>query len=68
MKSKRSSCSFFLSIEKLIYSEIAENSEFNWPLSTLIPGILKEFDLPDCYRELASKKLVQIEPVGAAGV
>ena len=50
------------------YSEIAENSEFNWPLSTLIPGILKEFDLADCYWGLASKKLVQIEPVGASGV
>lgn len=50
------------------YSEIAENPEFNWPLSTLIPDILKQFDLTDCYLELASKKLVQIEPVGAAGV
>ena len=50
------------------YSDIAENAEFNWPLSTLVPGILKQFDLPDCYLELASKKLTQIEPVGAEGV
>ncbi len=50
------------------YSAIAENAEFNWPLSTLVPGILKHFDLPDCYRELASKRLVQIGSVGAEGV
>jgi len=50
------------------YSDIAENEEFNWPISTFVPGILKQFDLPDCYRELAAKKLVQIDTVGAAGV
>jgi dienelactone hydrolase len=50
------------------YSDIAENPEFNWPLSTLVPGILKHFDLPDCYRELATKKLVQFAAVGAEGV
>lgn len=51
------------------YSEIAENTEFNWPLSTLLPGVLKYFDLPDCYRELgSSKKLIQIESIGADGV
>jgi dienelactone hydrolase len=50
------------------YTDIAENDEFNWPLSTLVPGVLKQFDLPDCYKELASKNLIQIEAVGAAGV
>jgi dienelactone hydrolase len=50
------------------FTTIAENTEFNWPLSTLVPGILKHFDLPDCYRELAAKKLVQIGAVGAEGV
>ncbi len=50
------------------YTDIAENDEFNWPLSTLIPGVLKQFDLTDCYRELASKNLMQIDAVGAAGV
>jgi len=50
------------------YTDIAENDEFNWPLSTLVPGVLKQFDLTDCYRELGSKNLVQIEAVGAAGV
>jgi len=50
------------------YSEIAENEEFNWPLSALLPGVLKYFDLPDCYRELETKKLVQIGAVGSEGV
>jgi hypothetical protein len=50
------------------YSEIAENAEFNWPLSSLVPGILKHFDLTDCYRDLTSKNLVQIAAVGAEGL
>jgi len=50
------------------YSEIAENEEFNWPLSTLLPGVLKHFDLPDCYRELNSKGLRHFEIRGAEGV
>lgn len=44
------------------YSDIAENEVYNWPLSALLPSVLKTFDLPDCYRELASKNLKQIEP------
>ena len=47
------------------YSEIAESEEYKWPLSCFVPAILKSFDLPDCYRQLASKKLRQIEPWGA---
>lgn len=50
------------------YADVAENDEFNWPLSTLVPGILRQFDLPDCYRELTSKNLVQIAAVGAEGL
>jgi dienelactone hydrolase len=44
------------------FSNIAENEDYNWPLSSLLPGVLKTFDLPDCYRALESKKLRQIEP------
>jgi len=44
------------------YADIAENEDYNWPLSTLLPGVLKYFDLPDCYRVLASKNLRQIDP------
>lgn len=48
------------------YQAVAESEEYNWPLATLLPGALITFDLPDCYRALAAKKLRQIEPWGAA--
>ncbi|MCK4629234.1 MAG: hypothetical protein KAT56_09535, partial [Sedimentisphaerales bacterium] len=44
------------------YSDIAESETYNWPLSTLLPNVLKYFDLPDCYRALREKELRQIEP------
>ena len=47
------------------YGDIAESEEYRWPLSVFIPGVLEKFDLPDCYRALAAKKLRQIEPWGA---
>lgn len=50
------------------YAELAENESYQWPLSTLLPGVLLKFDLPDCYQALAAKGLRQIEPAGAAGV
>lgn len=46
------------------YSEIAEARNYNWPLSVFVPGVLKSFDLPDCYRALEAKQLRQIEPWG----
>ncbi len=47
------------------YSEIAEATNYNWPLSALLAGVLKDFDLPDCYRELKKKNLRLVEPWGA---
>ncbi len=47
------------------YTEIAESEDYTWPLSTFVPNVLESFDLPDCYRALAKKKLRQIEPFGA---
>lgn len=47
------------------YSQIAESKHYDWPLSALLPGVLKHFDLPDCYAELSTKKLKLIEPQGA---
>lgn len=47
------------------YSDIAENEDYKWPLSMMLPGGLKTFDLPDCYRELAVKNLRLIEPWSA---
>jgi cephalosporin-C deacetylase-like acetyl esterase len=50
------------------YGDVAESEDYRWPLSALLPGVLRRFDLPDCYRALESKRLRQIEPCGAAGV
>ncbi len=47
------------------YTDIAEQEDYDWPLSLLLPGVLESFDLPDCYRDLGSKNLKQIEPWGA---
>lgn len=49
------------------YTDIAESEEYNWPLSALLHGVLRKFDLPDCYRALASKELRQVEPWNAGG-
>ncbi len=46
------------------YRDIAESETYAWPLSSFVPGILQRFDLPDCYRFLASRNLRQIEPWG----
>lgn len=47
------------------YHDIATAEEYKWPLATLLPGVLEKFDLPDCYRALATKGLRQIAPWGA---
>lgn len=44
------------------YEAIATAEDYNWPLATLLPGVLKSFDLPDCYRELNRKNISQTEP------
>lgn len=44
------------------YGDIAENEEYNWPLASLLPGVLKKFDMIDCYNSLKSKNLQLIEP------
>jgi len=46
------------------YNEIATTEDYDWPLASLPPGILVQFDLPDVYRALAGKALRQIEPWG----
>jgi hypothetical protein len=46
------------------YTEVAQAREYRWPLSALPPGVLRSFDLPDCYRELKKKGLKLMEPVG----
>lgn len=49
------------------YSEIAESQTYSWPLSSLVPNVLKSFDLPDCYKVLQNKHLKQIDPWGPDG-
>jgi len=46
------------------WSSVAETEHYKWPLSSMIPGVLKRFDLPDCYRSLENKHLRQIQPWG----
>jgi dienelactone hydrolase len=48
------------------WAAIAESEHYKWPLSSFVPGVLKDFDLPDCYRFLATKRLRQVTPWGAA--
>jgi len=47
------------------YADVAESETYAWPLSAFVPGVLKTFDLEDCYKALATKKLKQIKPWGA---
>jgi len=47
------------------YADIAESEAYAWPLATLLPNVLQDFDLPDCYSMLKMKKLRQIEPWSA---
>ena len=49
------------------YADVARAETYAWPLSSFVPGVLKSFDLDDCYKALGAKKLKQIEPWGAAG-
>jgi hypothetical protein len=47
------------------YRDVAETEHYAWPLSSLLPGVLETFDLPECYAALEAKKLRLIEPWGA---
>jgi dienelactone hydrolase len=44
------------------YSDVAETEYYQCPLSSIVPGILARFDLPDCYRALGKKGLRMIDP------
>ncbi|MFW6059260.1 MAG: alpha/beta hydrolase family protein [Phycisphaeraceae bacterium] len=46
----------------LSFHELTQEPVFGWPLSSLPWGVLHKFDLPDCYRMLAKKKLRLVEP------
>ena len=46
------------------WSSVAAEERYKWPLSSFVSGVLKSFDLPDCYRALVTKNLKQLEPWG----
>lgn len=48
------------------YGELATTEDYTWPLSAMVPDVLKRFDLPEVYRALEKKGLRMIEPAGAA--
>jgi len=47
------------------YASVTESEAYSLPLSSMAPGVLSQFDLPDVYRELARKNLRRIPPVVA---
>lgn len=49
------------------YANVARAETYVWPLSCFAPGVLESFDLPECYKALAAKKLKQLDPWGADG-
>lgn len=50
------------------YADVAGAVDYNWPLSSFVPGVLETFDLPDCYEQLKKKNLRQLDPQGAKPV
>ena len=51
------------------YADVAAADVYKWPLSSFLPRVLHQFDLPDVYAELqATKKLQIVDPRGAEEV
>ena len=46
----------------LSWDSMVREQVVKWPLSCMVPGILRDCDLPDIYRALTAKKLAIIEP------
>jgi dienelactone hydrolase len=47
------------------YADLAAADLYQWPLSSLTPGILQLCDLPDVYRSLTNRKhLTLVDPLG----
>jgi hypothetical protein len=47
------------------FHDVAVTEDYKWPYAALLPGVLQQFDLPDCYQALKSKKLANLEVWGA---
>ncbi|MFK5924409.1 MAG: prolyl oligopeptidase family serine peptidase [Verrucomicrobiota bacterium] len=48
------------------YFDVSQAEFYKWPLASFLPGVLRKFDLPECYAELESKGLRQVEPWDAS--
>lgn len=44
------------------YFDVTQAELYKWPLASFLPGVMRKFDLPDCYAELESKDLSMVEP------
>lgn len=47
------------------YADIAETEDYQWPYAVMLPGVLKQFDLPRCKLALEGKQLRDLQPWGA---
>ncbi len=45
------------------FAAIAESEDYDWPLSSFVPGVLGVLDLPDCYAALVQKGLQMVADV-----
>jgi pimeloyl-ACP methyl ester carboxylesterase len=48
------------------FGEVVAADDYKWPYAIMLPTVLKQFDLPDCYAALKPKQLKLIDPWGAA--
>lgn len=48
------------------FHDIATHDDYQWPYAVMLPQVLAQFDLPDCYAELKSRSLRNLEPWTAA--
>jgi pimeloyl-ACP methyl ester carboxylesterase len=48
------------------YSALLKAEDYRWPYATMLPGVISQFDLPDCYAELRARDLTLIAPWGPA--
>ncbi len=44
------------------YYDVTQTELYKWPLASFLPGVMRKFDLPECYEELKAKGLSQVEP------
>jgi hypothetical protein len=47
------------------FHDIATHDDYQWPYAVMLPQVLAHFDLADCYEELKSRSLLNLEPWNA---